>query len=239
MLDKASFTGNSAANGDGGAAYTTGPATIIHSTFHDNGSGGDGGALFISNTLTLTDSLIINNVAHEGGGLYLATGGGRIVNSLFARNISLDSAGMAMHLLPTSTLQILYTTIAAPTLANGDAIRVDSGSVTIRDTIVANHAIGLNRLGGTLAEDYNLFFGNSLNKFGISGGTHDVSGDPKFVDAANDNYDLGSSSAAIDAGVDAGLYTDFDGQLRPQGAGFDIGYDEVLVAHVYLPLIIR
>ena len=189
--------------------------------------------------MTLSSSLIVNNVAHEGGGLYLASGGGQIVNTLFARNVSLDSAGMAMHLLPTGTLQILHTTVGAPTLANGDGIRIDSGSVTIKDTIVTNHAIGLNRLGGTVTEDYNLFFGNSLNKFGTSGGLHDVIGDPKFVDAANDNYHLDLTSAAIDAGTDVGTYTDIDGQPRPQGAGFDIGFDEVFVTHVYLPLIIR
>ena len=149
-LTGSTFTGNSAANADGGAAYTVGPAAIVRSTFQDNGSGGDGGALFISNTLTLSGSLVINNVAHEGGGLYLATGSGQIVNTLFARNTSLDNAGMAMHLLPTGTLQILYTTVAAPALINGDAVRVDSGNVTLKDTIVTNHAIGLNRLGGNV-----------------------------------------------------------------------------------------
>ena len=238
-LKNALFTGNSAANGDGGAAYALGPSTIVESAFRDNGSGGDGGALFISHTLALTDALLINNVAHEGGGLYLATGGGRIVNALFAGNLSLDSAGAAMHLLPTGTLQILHTTVGAPALATGDAIRIDSGNVTIKDSIVTNHAIGLNRLGGTVTEDYNLFFGNTLNKFGIAGGTHDVSGDPKFVDAANDNYHLGTGSAAIDAGMAAGVYTDIDGQARPFGADFDMGYDEAVIYPIFLPLIVR
>lgn len=240
MLNDASFTGNSAANGHGGAAYTIGPAGIVNSTFRDNGSGGDGGALFISNTLTLSRSLVINNVAHQGGGLYLAAGGGSIVNTLFARNVALANAGVAMHLLPTGTLQIWHTTIAAPAPVSGDAVRVDSGNVTIKDTIVTNHAIGLNRLGGNVVEDYNLFFGNSINKFGsISGGTHDVSGDPKFVNAAGDNYHLGAGSAAVDAGADVGVYSDTDGQARPFGAGYDIGYDEAVIYPLFLPLLSR
>jgi hypothetical protein len=129
--------------------------------------------------------------------------------------------------------------VAAPTLANGDAIRVDSGNVTIKDTIVTNHAIGLNRLGGTVAEDYNLFFGNSLNQFGTLGGTHDASGDPEFRAPATDDYHLGPNSAAVDAGTDTGVYTDIDGQTRPQGAGFDIGFDELFEARHYLPFVLR
>ena len=74
-----------------------------------------------------------------------------------------------------------------------------------RTRIVTNHAIGLNRFGGTCVEDYNLFFGNSINKFGsITGGTHDVSGDPKFVNPASDNYHLGWAARRIDAGTDVG-----------------------------------
>ncbi len=127
---------------------------------------------------------------------------------------------MAMHLLPTGTLQILHTTVAAPQLSNGDAIRIDSGNVTIKDTIVTSHAIGVSRFGGSVLEDYNLFFGNSLNKFGtMSGGTHDVSGDPKFLNPGADNYHLGLTSAAIDVGTDVGVSTDIDGQHASAGRG--------------------
>jgi hypothetical protein len=49
-----------------------------------------------------------------------------------------------------------------------------------------------------------------------------VSGDPKLT--ADDH--LGTGSAALDAGVDAGLTDDFEGDVRPSGAGFDIGADE-------------
>ena len=65
-----------------------------------------------------------------------------------------------------------------------------------------------------------------------------MDGDPAFVDPANDDYHLGSGSAAIDAGVDAGVASDIDGDPRPAGIGYDIGADEFAV-HVYLPLIVR
>lgn len=40
------------------------------------------------------------------------------------------------------------------------------------------------------------------------------------------DYHITEGSAARDAGVNAGVTTDIDGQARPQGAGYDIGADE-------------
>jgi len=239
-LRDTTLTGNTATNGDGGAAWARGPATIDQSTFTDNQSGGRGGALFISSTLTLSASQLINNFANSGGGLYQAAGDGRIVNTVFARNAASGNTGMALYLAPTGTLQILFTTIAAPVLATGDAVRITSGNVEIQDTIVTSHTTGLYRLGGTVFQDYNLLFGNPNPSFGvISGGTHNASGDPRFLNPGADNYHVGLNSAALDAGTNVGVYTDIDGQTRPQGGGFDIGFDEVPVVRVHLPLILR
>jgi predicted outer membrane repeat protein len=226
--------------GDGGAAWARGSATIDRASFTANQSGGRGGALFISSTLTLSSSKLINNYAVTGGGLYQAAGAGRIVNTLFARNTASSNTGVALYLAPTGTLKIYFTTIGAPNLANGDAVRIASGNVEIQNTIVASHTTGLYRLGGTVFQDYNLLSGNTNPPFGvISGGTHNASGDPKFLNPGVDNYHLGLTSAAINAGTDVGVFTDYDGQPRPQGGGFDIGFDEVFVARIYLPLILR
>jgi hypothetical protein len=51
-----------------------------------------------------------------------------------------------------------------------------------------------------------------------------LSGDPGL----DENYRLEAGSAAIDAGVDAGVTTDIDGQTRPYGADVDIGADEFI-----------
>jgi parallel beta-helix repeat protein len=53
-----------------------------------------------------------------------------------------------------------------------------------------------------------------------------------FVDTASGNYQLKAGASAIDAGVPSfngrsAPSTDFQGEARPQGAGYDIGYDEV------------
>jgi hypothetical protein len=46
------------------------------------------------------------------------------------------------------------------------------------------------------------------------------------VDPDSGDYHIGPGSAAIDAGVDAGVTTDIDGEARPFGAGYDLGADE-------------
>lgn len=51
------------------------------------------------------------------------------------------------------------------------------------------------------------------------------SNDPQFVDLTNGDYHLSSISPAIDL-VDEGPDVDFEGDVRPSGARFDIGADE-------------
>jgi len=67
-----------------------------------------------------------------------------------------------------------------------------------------------------------------LTVTGTAGGTvitrNDIYGDPDL--AWNKLFRLGPNSAAIDAGVNAGVATDIDGQARPAGSGHDIGAGE-------------
>jgi len=52
-----------------------------------------------------------------------------------------------------------------------------------------------------------------------------IEADPLFI-LSRANYHLRPDSPCIDAGKDAGVYKDIDGQDRPWGAGFDMGADE-------------
>ncbi len=66
----------------------------------------------------------------------------------------------------------------------------------------------------------NIFFGNGSAPGMFS---NSVSSDPMFVNIANSDFHLLPGSAAIDAGTTVNLSTDYDGALRPQGNGYDIG----------------
>jgi parallel beta-helix repeat protein len=52
------------------------------------------------------------------------------------------------------------------------------------------------------------------------------SGDPGFVDVANNDYHLVADSPACNAGTDVGVTADFEGDARPFGDYPDIGADE-------------
>jgi hypothetical protein len=57
-------------------------------------------------------------------------------------------------------------------------------------------------------------------------GEGNIDSDPRFVDPDSSDYHLSSESPCVDAGTDAGVYDDFEGDPRPQGNGYDMGYDE-------------
>ena len=61
---------------------------------------------------------------------------------------------------------------------------------------------------------------------GSSPGPGAMVSNPLFVDPINSDFHLRDVSPCINAGKDAGVYTDMDGDARPQCDGFDIGADE-------------
>ena len=130
-LDSSDFTGNTAVLGNGGGAFAYGAASLDHVLFSGNQAGSLGGGLALSSTLTISASQLVGNFALSGGGLYQSGGDGRLVNSLFAGNAASSLAGMQLYEATTGTVAILFSTIGAPSLAPGDAIRLSGGSVQI------------------------------------------------------------------------------------------------------------
>jgi hypothetical protein len=68
----------------------------------------------------------------------------------------------------------------------------------------AEGTIGLYQSSGTLNSSYNDVWANDTNWSGCSSGEGDISADPQFVDAANNDFHLQATSPCIDAGTPEG-----------------------------------
>ena len=238
--------GQSGSGNGGGASIMTSDATVQGNTISGNiasqtGDYGHGGGLDIfASSLTLSANTIIGNKASGdsattewGGGLFVNTAFGDIatnlVNNIVAQNEAADGAGIYIlnwgsGYAPDFEVNLYHNTLADN---SGDGVKCVGSpahkiTLAMTNDIVFGHSIGISTTSGVNATiDHALFFGNTDD--GIVG-SNPVYGDPAFV--GGENYHITDTSAALDAGVDAGITTDIDGQTRPQGAGYDIGADE-------------
>lgn len=236
--------------GVGGASFWGSITSLSNTTFLNNKSSGiAGGALFSGETIVTNTTFVNNSAGSYGGGVYidgnyLNATHKIFVNTLFAKNTSVG-VGAAVYVqnrtANQNTVSLIHATIANPTLANVSAVAVASSTLNITDTIIASYTVGLERLSGTINENYNLFSAVALPYSGtIPVGVHSFSGEVAFFDTTA--YTLTSASVAIDAGANVGVSFDYFGVSRPQWGGFDIGYSEArdIVRYLLrLPIIMR
>ena len=223
----------------GGGLWANYTADLSRARFENN-QATLGGGLYAQYQLTLKASQFTGNLAGFGGGVYhTGIAGGQIINNLFAHNTAtLDGAALALN--ASGGDHVLHNTVVATALNASSALAIFSGTVGITDTIIVSHSIAIRRTAGSVYEDYNLFFGNtSISAGALTSGGHQVDADPLFASPVANNYHLSLPSPAVDAGVNAGVTTDIDGQPRPLGASIDIGYDEANVRRLWLPLVVR
>lgn len=223
----------------GGGAVLGAAATVAASTFASNSAYDSGGAAFEA-TATVVASTFADNTANwDGGGVQFYSGTGVVVNTLFARNAAPTGAAVIANY--TASLNLIHVTIAYSGTNTNAAIYVaTTGTVRLTNTLISNHTVGIESIGGSVSEDYSLFSGVSAPYSGtITSGGHSITGTAAFVNPAADDYHLAPGSSAINAGVNAGIATDFEGTPRPIDGGFDIGYDEYIPPQAWLPMLRR
>lgn len=184
-----------------------------------------------------------NDGGGSGGGVKVDTTHARLVNNILARNQADDGAGIwldGMVSYPVSMTLIHNTWVGDP--AGGEGVWVGPYvTATLVNNIIVSHTTGITNTvpaSSTVTADYSLFEGNGIDYGSGVSSTNEVSGVVAFVAPATGDYHIGSGSAAIDAGVGAGVTDDIDGDPRPVGLAPDIGADE-FAPRIYLPLVLK
>ena len=228
---------------DGGGIFVrdwpgTGAAIIggkLENNFADTVNG-YGGGVYAGGTVHITGTRFFSNTAFDGSALEITgTAQARLVNAFIAGNRAggaFPSTNSSVRFDSTGDSIVLQTTFGNATDVLTRALTVNSGVVTVANTIVASYTNGLSQFGGRLAEDYNLFFRTPVTYTGsISNGGHSLSGpNPLFQNPLNGDYHIKGISPAVNRGANVGVRRDIDLDARPLGGGFDIGADEASVA---------
>ena len=186
--------------------------------------GGDPSVAEMTNILLTGSSLIVpaayGSVVDARGG----SGGAldiRLAHATFADNLTPAALRLATYYAFPVTATLTNTLVVSATTAFVGAERdAGEGNVTIRHTKTLRQYVATLHAAEAGTPDF-----QSVSP---------VTGSAR-LDAT---YHLRRGSAAIDAGVDAGVTTDMDGQLRPIGSAPDIGADEALL-YKFLPVVMR
>ena len=184
----------------------------------------------------------------SGGGMYILGNGFLVANCIFKMNYAKDFGGGIYG--TGSNIRIINSSIINNTAASGGGIYVNASFFYGKPQIINSSFYGNNAStgGGMYSNNSSpgvinsIFWGNgteiensgsnipdvtySIVEGGYSG-TGNINADPLFVNAAAGDLHLLPGSPAIDAGtVTSAPTTDYDGESRPQGNGYDIGFDE-------------
>jgi hypothetical protein len=185
------------------------------------------------------DIEIFSNKVHDGRasgrGIALAIeNGGSLNNVKVYNNVIYGNAATGIDLAWYSKGTIDNISITSNTVYNnglidswGGGISVDYSAATnviIRNNIVSkNNHYSIRSKNTNAVIDHNLIDGYIGGQDEVKGSDY-VEGDPEFVNQANADFYLRNTSPAIEKGsINSVPNMDFDGNVRPPNASYDIG----------------
>lgn len=193
--------------------------------------------------VTLENNVIAANTApFGGGGLLVAPSPGESPSVMLRHNTfvgnSVPTAATARLALPglrrviprpEQEINSFQPNMTPTDVSQADQAITTIGTVTLDavNTIIAGHDYGVYEIyagQGALTFDTTLWYNNTTDAGPAVTRANDRTGDPAFVAPQTYDYHIGAGSAARDAGANAGVAVDLDGQ--PRDSAPDIGADE-------------
>lgn len=237
------ISGNSAGYGGGIYCSESSSAIITGGTISRNSSDAGGGAVccYNSSWLTIARCTISGNEAASHGGGILCGYGSTVVlnNSNVLSNSSETGNGGGLYCFEDSSLYIYDCTLSGNKAVYGGGLYCSGPGLANMDDCIfwedvaasAGPEIGVYG-PGSVSVTYSDVEGGQETIYNGNGGTIDsgsgnIDSDPLFIGGGD--YHLTAKSPCIDAapfGVLDVIIQDIDGDIRPQGAGLDIGADE-------------
>lgn len=248
ILSNVAGAGGPGTIGQGGGVFAQGAVTLANNLIASNQARSDGSLFGYGGGAHITNGVVrgnqfISNSASNGGGI------ASLSDTLFEANLSRGTTGanFLVEAGGSSAVRnnfILESNCPTGVSPGGSAVSVVNNTIAgcnqgvyvppgmsppISNNLFFSNVTAITG-EGTPPLDYNGFWlnGTDFNVSGTLTGTHNVFADPLFVDPAAGDYHLQFGSPMMDAGTGAGAPPDdYDGDLRPTGAGVDIGADEV------------
>ncbi len=228
-LNGNTVTDNTADSGGGLFLWMFSDATLNGNTVFSNTAVWEGGGLRLDwdSRATLNGNTVSSNTANTGGGLYLGGSDATLINNVIVDN-RVEDAGSGLYVGDSSPL-LCHNTIARNHGGGEEGLYVTGtrpDQTRLYNTILVGHGVGIHVEGNSSAYLEGTLWANTIDWSGNVTTTHDVWGDPDFVDYVARDYHINAGSAAVDAGVYTFLDHDVDGDPRPTAFGPDIGADE-------------
>lgn len=231
------FKSNTATQLGGGIYAGSSSPIVTNCTFEDNRGGEHAGGMCCSNSdAFISGCVFIANVCYKSsgdGGAILNAGyiSPTIVNCLFVGNTATESGGAIRN--SNSSPTIINCTFAQNSTRYGGAVC----NAPYASPIITNCIFWSNSASTGDEIDNNGDCHPTTSYCDIEGGWNgpkvtnrsgssvidgggNIAADPLFIDAVNPelyarDYHLSDGSPCIDAAMDAGVYTDIEGQIRP------------------------
>jgi len=235
LIINCDILGNSAGGSGGAVLSDLSMPWIMNSRIEDNQTSGDGGGIGMvngSNLMVLGCVVSGNSASSYGGGIDHLESSSMIANCTITGNSASGGGGISFY--ASSNLNVLNCTFSGNSAGQGGGLLCSASTLLIQNCILWGDSAPSGPELAVLA-GANLTIGYSDLQHGETAVTVDPAGslswwpgnidqNPLFVGGGD--YHLRGSSPCIDAGTNAGVYNDIDGENRPMGDGFDMGSDE-------------